>query len=249
MATIAEELDAVEINDELERNEEPIGFPWLVLKTEASPGVAKIGKVQEGPFGYASVSPFGSASNGAYFGAFANVLEEAGQFAYALGEINKVAILAERTASLWCLRVNPGGGKSGYQLFMEKKAGNAIRYVLTQWLTGTPTTLAETETESYGVGSRIAIVVGEETVYMFAAKKGKGFEEVMKGADATYTEGYSGLETRGLGEFVTKDFATGVFAAEAGEPEPEAGKVKILVGGVIKEVNRWVLVGDKLVAK
>jgi len=82
------------------------------------------------------------------------------------------------------------------------------------------------------VGSRIAIVVSGGKVYFFASKeKESAFEQVLEAEDGTYTEGYSGVWGKGVGEFKGINFATGnlELEEEAGIHKPNSATVNVSV--------------------
>lgn len=227
MATIAEKLKEAAVVDNLNRNEDPIAGEWKLLK----PGITK-GKA-EAAKGWTPKSTKAEGFDGAYWNK-TSLVSTAAIYAYAIVSFGVLATQAERVTGLWLLRdkTTPETVQSGYYLRAERKAGSNILFKLEKWVTGTPTVLKEIETTTYtAVSARIAIVVGNGTVYFFASKSTspETFEEVLKKEDATYSEGYSGLMATGTGEFSVLDFRTGTFSLEeeAGIHKPNSASVSV----------------------
>jgi hypothetical protein len=214
VATIAAKLAALAITDTLNRSENPLAGEWKLLK----PGVAT-GKANNnaGEEGYSAASLFTTGEDDAYWSkASYGVGTDA---VAAVLRITRIPVVAERQLGLWVLRskVAPETTQSGYRLRAEWLSGKKIRFVLEKWVAGVVTELKKVESEAYGVGSRIAIVVSGGKVLFFASKeKESAFEEVTSVEDVTYTEGYSGVYGKGNNEFRGMNFATGNLELEEG---------------------------------
>lgn len=222
--TIAEALAKLGITDNLNRSEDPLAGEWKLLK----PGV-KTGKAQNnaGEEGYSATSLFTAGEDDAYW----SKTVFAGNVA-ALLQITRLPTTSERQIGLWVCRskVTPETTQSGYRLRAEWLSGKKIKFVLEKWVAGVMTELKKVESEAYGDNSRIAIVVSAGKVYFFASKeKESAFEQVLEAEDATYTEGYSGIWGKGLGEFRGMNFATGELELEevAGVLKPNAATVNV----------------------
>jgi hypothetical protein len=131
----------------------------------------------------------------------------------------------------------------------SRNVGPMIKYTLEKCVNGTFSVLAEMESSEYHTVSkaRWAIVLGNGEVSFWATKESgkQPFEKLLSVIDSTYSEGYPGLGGRGNNEWVVDNFATGTFTqGEGGEK-----KVKVKIGGVIKEVKRWIMVNGSLVNK
>lgn len=222
--TIAEALAKLGITDTFNRNEDPIAGEWKLLK----PGLQK-GKAQNtaGSEGYSAKSFFSEGEDDAYW----SKATFAGNVA-ALLRITRLPTTSERQIGLWICRskVTPETTQSGYRLRAEWLSGKKIKFVLEKWVAGVMSELKKVETETYGVGSRIAIVVSGGKVYFFASKeKESAFEQVLEAEDAAYTEGYSGVWGKGVSEFIGMNFATGELELEevAGTLKPNSATVNL----------------------
>ncbi|HEX7246421.1 MAG TPA: hypothetical protein VF245_12750 [Solirubrobacterales bacterium] len=219
MATIAEKLATLAVTDNLNRNENPLAGEWKLLK----PGV-KTGRANNtaGEEGYSADSLFTAGEDDAYWSKTSYAV--GADAVAALCRITRLPTTAERQIGLWVLRskATPETTQSGYRLRAEWLSGKKIKFVLEKWVAGVMSELKKTEVETYGVGSRIAIVVSGGKVYFFASKeKESAFEQVLEAEDVTYTEGYSGIWGKGSGEFRAMNFATGNL-----ELEEVAGVIK-----------------------
>lgn len=220
--TIAEALAKLGITDTLNRAEDPLAGEWKLLK----PGVLT-GKLEAGELGYTPKSTFATGEDDAYWSKTAY----AGDVG-ALLRITKIPVTGERQIGLWVCRskATPETTQSGYRLRAEWLSGKKIKFVLEKWVAGVMSELKKVETEAYGVGSRIAIVVSGGRVYFFASKeKESAFEQVLEAEDAAYTEGYSGIWGKGTGEFKGMNFATGNLELEevVGTLKPNAATVNL----------------------
>jgi hypothetical protein len=243
VATIAEKLAEAAITDTLLRTENPIAAPWVKMNPGTSAGKCNPVGLNEG---YTPVTLFGGGEDDCYYStsAFAS---SSGTYIYGIFTISKVGG-SERQTGIWLCRdeAEPVTVQNGYYLRMERKAGaGEVKYTIEKWVAGTPEVIKEFTTTEYVVGSQIAFVVGNNTAYVFGrVVEGVGeFAENISVSTSTYTKGYSGLRGKGANEMCVKNFRTGTFTLEVGK------LVKVLVGGVIKEVKRWVLVKGALVSK
>lgn len=207
--TIAEALAKLGITDNLNRNEDPLAGEWKLLKPGVKTGKAQNNAAEEG---YSATSLFTAGEDDAYW----SKATFAGNVA-ALLQITRLPTTSERQIGLWVCRskATPETTQSGYRLKAEWLSGKKIKFILEKWVAGVVTELKKVETEAYGDNSRIAIVVSGGKVYFFASKeKESAFEQVLEAEDATYTEGYSGIWGKGLGEFRGMNFATGELELE-----------------------------------
>lgn len=235
MATIAEELAKLAITDTFVRNENPLAGVWKLLK----PGVTKGKCSTTAPAGWTPTSTFATGPDGAYWstGSFASsgstyVAVKAKLARVGTGILREVGIHACRS------KTETETKQNGYYLRGSHEGSAEYRWTLEKWVSGEVTVMAEVKTKTYKQNSRIALIVGNGKVQMWASKEAESaFEEVLSATDSTYTEGYSGVAGKGAGEFILSGFGTGTFEIEE---EKEGKTVTVKIGGVTKKVKRWI---------
>lgn len=215
MATIAEKLAEAAVTDNLNRNEDPLAGEWALLNPGKTTGKAESGK------GWTPKTAKATGDDHAYWKKTGSLVP-GGNYAYAIATIGVLATQTERQFGLWLLRspTETATKENGYFLRAERIAGNKLKCTIEKWVLGVPSVIKTVETaEAFlAVGARFAIVFGGGNLYLFASKTEAGaYEELGKIADATYTEGFSGVMGRGTGEFSIKDFRTGTFNLEETE--------------------------------
>lgn len=216
MATIAEKLAEAAVTDSLNRAENPIGAPWVKINPGTSAGKC----VSSAPVGYTPVTSFAAGEDDCYWST-SPFSSSSSQYIYAIFTLSRVGS-TERQTGVWLCRdeAKPVETQNGYLLRLEKKAGaNEIKYTIEKWVAGTPEVIKEFTSTSFIAGAKIALVVGNNKAYVFASTtEGGTFEEQISVETTTYTKGYSGMRAKGTGEFIIKDFRTGTFTLESGEP-------------------------------
>lgn len=240
MATIPEELAAASILDTLQRSENPIKTPYLVM----NPGVAPGQLIKNG---YSSSSIFAAGFNSCYYST-SSFSTSGGKLIYALATISEKASSTSRSNGLWVCRptASTATTQNGYLLRFEKTAG-LPKFTLEKVTGGTFVVQAEKEIE-IAVGARVAIVVGEGNVrFYLSSGEATEFVETLSFSDSTYTDGYTGFLVRGAEQMTIKNFGTGTFTSEEEEEEEPTGSVKIKSGGSVVSASRWVKVGGELV--
>lgn len=214
MATIPERLVEAEVDDSLTgRNENPLAAGWIKWF-----GATATGKC-ETLGGYSAATGFTSGEDGAYWEAAGSLASSATVHVYVMATIGQFPSINERRSYLVACNPIPGEAANGYVLRMERRSSTLRRYRLERWVNGAATVLDEVETGTYKVNSRLAIVVSNGKVMVWARETAETpFTEILSAEDNTYTAGYSGVRSKGTGEFRLKDFATGTFLLV----EPEA---------------------------
>lgn len=244
MATIAEKLAAAALTDNLTRSQNPVTAPYV--KTEPGKLSGKLVPEEEHP-GYTASTAFVEGFDQCYYSTSA-FSSSASQYAYVIARLSKIGVVTGRQGGLWIHRdeADPVNNQNGYRLIFEKQTGtNNNKFILQKVSGGEITELKALESTAFPQGSQIALVVGNGKVYVFArATEEEAYTEVMSVSDSAFTSGYTGLYCKGSGEYRVNDLRVGTFKLE------ETGKlVKLLIGGAIKEVKRWLLIGGELVSK
>lgn len=215
MATIAEKLSALAILDTFNRVEKPLAGEWKLLTPDLLTGECR---TATGP-GWCATTGFTTDNDGAYWSKGTLSVSGSDSMA-AIFKITRVPTNASRWTGVWLARPSPAV-QSGYFLRLEKKSSSNILFTIERWTEGVGEVIAFVETSTYKVGSRIALVVGEGKVRMFASKEAESaFEEKLTVSDSTYTNGYAAIEARGTGEFIIGNYANGVLA---GAPDAITG--------------------------
>jgi hypothetical protein len=216
--SIVEKLEAATIDDTLKRSENPLAGGW-----EKPSWVEEIGKAHSESTGWMATTT-GYKHRGARY---PTLLTTGGAtFAYTIVQIagfwsvtGAVRSAAEGTeGAIWCCGQ---ASQSGYRLrILHPGVEGTEAYViqLARMFGGVEKKLAETEVtmDSSGeVGARLAIVVGNGTVYGFFAQPAGKFVELFSAKDSTYTEGYGYIEAKK--NYTTfANFAVGEFEETVG---------------------------------
>jgi hypothetical protein len=211
--TLLDGLEELPLIDALDRNENPIGEPWLLM----APGSTK-GRVEVSE-GWTPNSNFSTGPDGVYWSTEAHNAAAGGLGASA--RIGTLATNAERYTGVWLCRpaTEPGATESGYYLRIEIVSFPTLRFTLEKWTAGEIEILDEVESSTYGVGSFLGFVLGGGQLRVYARTSTTGsFTELLAGADATYTEGHVGLFGRGTGVTNLRTLQAGDFSlgGEAG---------------------------------
>lgn len=221
MATIAEKLAAAAVTDSFLRNENPLsnGGKWVKPTWDTLIGECVLAE------GWKPGTAFTAGTDGARW---ETALEAAGgNYVYAILELNKYSSTQEpeRWWGAWiCM---DAAKQNGYRVRAEEttKGSNTHKIILEKIVEGAATELGKVEVELLPTEKpAIAVVLGEGNVYAFTKQKeGAAWVERVKKADATYTTGRSGIESKG-NFFRGQNFRTGTFSLEeeAGVHKPNA---------------------------
>lgn len=187
-ANVFQELELLPSLDALNRTELPLsgGGDWSPLSWAANTGL-------DTTSGWAPTNAFPTV-NGAFW-APATIVEKGGDAAALTMQTSPG--IEGRYVSIWLGMPNPAVTKSGYQLRWTVNPGAATYTMkLSKWSSGTETVLASNPSLSIANGTRITLVDSGAAVEAFATSAG-ATTELLAASDATYGNGYVGIEASG----------------------------------------------------
>ena len=187
VAGTGEEIDVLPAVDSLNRAESPLsnGGKWTALNWATGTGADTTGG-----WGPSSAAP---AVNGAYWNP--RVVD---------GRYGDAAALTMQTppgtsghyVSIWLNMPSPGSAKSGYQLRWALNADATYTLKLSRWVAGSETVLASNPSVSIPAGTVLAIADTGAAVSAWRRQNGV-FSSLLSASDATYANGYAGIEASG----------------------------------------------------
>lgn len=189
MPSIAEQLAALPVLDDLSRTESPIGAPWAKWPPASEPGDVEAA-------GYRATIAFATGEEAA----LRELVEEkltGGRLGYAI-RISARHGIAERLHLLYGAASTTGGG-SGYRVRAEETATDVYAIRLERWAAGAEAALlGEATGVSIPVNGGIALSIfdGELTVWK-RDSEAAAYTEVLSAEDETFTEGYGGVGEKG----------------------------------------------------
>lgn len=213
MATIAEELAAAAVTDSLLRNENPLsnGGKWNKPSWDVSICFC------DPSDGWDAQTAFPSGTDGARW-IDQSLKAEGTTHVYSILQLSRYSSpqSAERWFATWaCLHETT---QSGYRVKAEFVSGTTYKFKLEKVVAGVAAVLKEANA-TMPVGGKLAIVVGEGRVYLYKQdEEVADFTEVVQAADTEFTEGFSGIQSRG-NFFYGKNFAAGTFSIGPEAPE------------------------------
>lgn len=217
MASIAEQLAALPVTDTLKHAAIPAEGEWAKLAWAASRGSDS--EAGWAPPGYVKHEPDGS--NGGWYlaaskitgGNGATVLSRSGTFGFIGG--------AEfRQFSTW-LFTTGAGTANGYQLTAKQSATeNKFLFRLAKYVAGAQTVLGESAEITMAADGSFAIVAlgGKLSAWVKETAASAWVMVLGEFSDATFTEGFSGIDGNGSNPRVV-NFSTGLMV-EATAPDP-----------------------------
>lgn len=199
-------LQALPVEDSFATNESPLSYNGSFAALSWANGTSghNTGQVAGG-WGPYDASP---TINGAFWqkAGFA----DSGTGDAVAATLAKNPEITSRHFSLWLNMPSPASARSGYELRFTETAAGVYGAVLAKWGAGAETVLGSASNVSLPLNSQFALADKAGTVSAWT-KTGSEYTQMLSAADATYTNGYSGLE--GVGNFTRlKDFRSGPLA-------------------------------------
>ena len=187
-AGTGEEIDTLSTDDVLNRSESPLsgGGKWTALSWASGAGA-------DTALGWAP-----AAASPAVNGAFWNPSANDGRYGNAAALTMQVApAAAGNYVSLWLDMPSPGSAKSGYQLRWALNADLSTYTVkLSRWTAGSEAVLASNPSVSIPAGTTLAIADTGAAVSAWR-RQGGVLTSLLSAGDATYANGFAGIEGSG----------------------------------------------------
>lgn len=191
-AGTAEEISLLPSVDSLNRSEEVLSNSgkWSALAWDSSTTGHNTGR--DTTEGWGPYDAF-STVNGAYWNP-STFNDKTGDAAAVTMQITPLS--AERYVALWLNMATPGSAKTGYQLRWTVVSGTTYNVTLSKYSGGTQTVLASNAAVAIPNGATLAISDTGGTVTAWQASGGS-LASILSASDATFTNGYAGIEGSG----------------------------------------------------
>lgn len=192
-------LAALALNDSFATSESPLsdGGAFAALSWDSGTSGHNTGRVESGWGPYDAYSTI----NGAYWQRTSFADTGAGDAAAATLTVGPANV--GRYFALWLNMPSPGSARSGYELRLTERSSGSYEVDLSKWVAGVETTLASKLSYSFPVKSQLALVDDGGTVAAWTDTASE-YTQLLSASDATYTNGYTGIEGSGNIERLTE---------------------------------------------